>query len=326
MIITRSPLRITLGGGGTDLPSYYKRKGGFSLSAAIDKYVYISIHRTFQKGFFLKYSNYEKRKEIHQISHPLIREALYETKTKSNNLEIGSQSDIPAGTGLGSSASFTTALLKGLFINNHKEISKRSLAELACKIEIINLQEPVGKQDQYITSHGGIKSFYFSKNGNVKIVDNSIKKKVIKVLEKRLLLYFTGFSRKSSAILKEQNDKTKKNEAQIIENLDFIKDLGIESLKSLEKGNLDEFCRIMKEHWNFKKKRSRKMSNSYIDSYYDYALSKGAKAGKVVGAGGGGFLMFYTENKKKLQYALSKKKINEINFNFDYEGTKVLVR
>ena len=325
MIITRSPLRITLGGGGTDLPSYYKKNEGFTLSAAINKYVYISIHKTFQKGFFLKYSIFEKKKKIGQIKHPLIRETLKEIKFKNDNLEIGSQADIPAGTGLGSSASFTTALLKGLYLNQDKDISKNQLAELASKIEINNLNEPVGKQDQYIATYGGIKVFHFLKNGKVKISKNIIKKEYIKILEKKLLLFFTGFSRKSTAILKEQNDKIKDNNKEMINNLDFIKDLGIKSLKSIQKGNLDEFCRIMNEHWLFKKKRSKKMSNSFINSCYDYALLNGAKAGKIVGAGGGGFLMFYSDNKKKLQNAL-KKKIIEIDFKFDYEGTKIMVR
>ena len=326
MIITRSPLRITLGGGGTDLPSYYKNKEGFTLSAAINKYVYISIHKTFQKGFYLKYSHFEKRKTIDQIKHPLIKEALKEAKIKDNNLEIGSQADIPAGTGLGSSGSFTTSLLKGLFLIKNKNISNNYLAELASKIEINNLGEPVGKQDQYIAAYGGIKVFRFLRNGTVKISKNIIKDNLIKILEKKLLLFFTGFSRKSNVILKEQNDKTKSNSKEMIKNLDFIKELGIQSLQSLQKGNFDEFCTIMNEHWLFKKERSKKMSNTYINSCYDYALKNGAKAGKIVGAGGGGFLMFYSDKKEKLQKALNKKKTSEINFKFDFEGTKIMVK
>ena len=326
MIITRSPLRITLGGGGTDLPSYYKLKNGFTFSAAINKYVYINIHKTFQDGFYLKYSSFEKVKKINKIKHPLIREALKESKLINKNLEIGSQADIPAGTGLGSSASFTTALLKGLYISQNKDLSKNNLAELASKIEIKKLNDPVGKQDQYIASHGGIKVFEFLKNGKVKILKNNIGKKNIKILEKNLLLFFTGFSRKSTAILKEQNDKTKINSEAMINNLDYIKELGVKSLESVKKGNFNEFCKLMNEHWYFKKERSSKMSNSFINSCYDFALSNGADAGKVVGAGGGGFLMFYSRNKKKLQKALKKKGLNEVDFIFDYEGTKVMVK
>lgn len=326
MIITRSPLRITLGGGGTDLPSYYKYNEGFTLSAAINKYVYINIHKTFQQGFYLKYSSYEKKKKIEQIKHPLIREALKEADIKTHNLEIGSHADIPAGTGLGSSASFTTALLKGLYLSQNKNISNNDLAELASKIEINNLNEPVGKQDQYIATYGGVKVFRFLKNGKVKISNNIIKKNFLNVLEEKLFLFFTGFSRKSITILKEQNNQTKKNNQMMIDNLDFVKSLGIESLKSLQKGNFSEFCKIMNEHWLFKKKRSKKMSNSFINLCYDYALKNGAKAGKVVGAGGGGFLMFYSDNKKKLKNALKKKNITEIDFKFDFEGTKILVK
>lgn len=326
MIITRSPLRITLGGGGTDLPSYYKKNEGFTLTAAINKYVYINIHKTFQKGFYLKYSNFEKTSKIEKIKHPLIRESLKEVKIKNNNLEIGSQADIPAGTGLGSSASFTTALLKGLYLSQNKDVSKRDLAELASKIEISNLNEPVGKQDQYIASYGGIKVFRFMKNGKVIISKNIINEDLTKILERKLLLFFTGFSRKSTAILKEQNDKTNKKNNLMIQNLNFIKELGVKSLIAIKKGNFDEFCRIMNEHWMFKKKRSHKMSNTFINSCYDYALKNGAKAGKVVGAGGGGFLMFYSDNKIKLQKALKNKKLSEIDFKFDNEGTKVMVR
>jgi len=326
MIITRSPLRITLGGGGTDLPSYYKLKNGFTFSAAINKYVYINIHKTFQEGFYLKYSSFEKVKKINEIKHPLIREALKEFKLINKNLEIGSQADIPAGTGLGSSASFTTAFLKGLYISQNKDISKNSLAELASKIEINKLNDPVGKQDQYIASHGGLKIFNFLKNGKVKILKTNIKKKYVNNLENNLLLFFTGFSRKSTEILKEQNDKTKINSQKMIQNLDYIKELGIKSLESIRNGNFNEFCKIMNEHWIFKKERSNKMSNLFINQCYEYALSNGAEAGKVVGAGGGGFLMFYSKNKQKLQKALKKKGLNEVDFKFDYEGTKVMVK
>ena len=326
MIISRSPLRITLGGGGTDLPSYYKKNSGFTLSAAINKYVYIAIHKTFEDGFFLKYSNYENKKEINTIKHPLIREALKITKTKDKNLQIVSIADIPAGTGLGSSASFTTALLKGLYYNQNKDISKKDLAEQASKIEINILKEPVGKQDQYIASHGGLRIFKYLRNGNVKILKTNIKKEIINNLEKNLVLYFTGFSRKSSVILNEQDIKTKRKNNEMIKNLDFVKQLGIDSLKSLQKGDFKEFCRILREHWEYKKKRSAKMSNSYINFCYDYALKNGAMAGKLVGAGGGGFLMLYTQNKKKLHNFLKKKKIKKIDFKFDYNGTKILAK
>ena len=229
MIIVRSPLRITLGGGGTDLPSYYEKFGGFLISAAIDRYVYITLHRTFQPGFIIKYSLMEKTQQINKIKHPIIRESLKLLGMDNNYLEIASMADIPAGTGLGSSGSFTTALLKALHAYNHNLIHPEELAQQACDIEINKLKEPIGEQDQYIAAYGGITCFEFKKNGKVKAYPLKIEKEVLYGLEDNLLLFFTGYTRSASNILKEQHHKSKANDKAMIDNLHFVKELGIET-------------------------------------------------------------------------------------------------
>ena len=325
MIITRSPLRITLGGGGTDLESYYSKHGGFLISAAIDKYVYITVNKPFIPEFFLKYSRIENTKDIDSIEHPIIRESLKEINPNIKQLEITSIANIPAGTGLGSSGSFTTALLKALNHYENNILSKSELAEQACKIEIEKLKEPIGKQDQYIAAHGGITCFEFCKNGEVKVSPLKISKETLHDLEDNLLLFFTGYSRSASAILKDQNDKSKSSDEDMISNLHFVKELGLKSKEALENGDLKKFGELMNVHWEHKKKRSGNMSNPKIDEWYNLALQNGAIGGKLIGAGGGGFLMFYTEEKSKLRKALTEAGLDEVRFKFDFEGTKIIV-
>src|SRR3954471_2104384 len=245
MIITRSPLRISLGGGGTDLPSYYRNHGGFLIAAAIDKYVYITVHRRFVDGFLLKYSHLEEVETIDEIQHPIIREALKLAGVQERNLEIASMADIPAGTGLGSSGSFTTGLLKALHALRKNLVHPSELAEQACCIELEKLGEPIGKQDQYIAAYGGITCFHFLPDGRVEAAPLKISEETLFNLEDNLLLFFTGYARSASAILKEQNDKSKKADPAMAENLHFIKDLGKQSQKALEAGNLDEFAQLM---------------------------------------------------------------------------------
>ena len=325
MIITRSPLRITLGGGGTDLESYYSKHGGFLISAAIDKYVYITVNKPFIPEFFLKYSRIENTKDIDSIEHPIIRESLKEINPNIKQLEITSIANIPAGTGLGSSGSFTTALLKALNHYENNILSQSELAEQACKIEIEKLMEPIGKQDQYIAAHGGITCFEFCKNGEVKVSPLKISKETLHDLEDNLLLFFTGYSRSASAILKDQNDKSKSSDEDMISNLHFVKELGLKSKEALENGDLKKFGELMNVHWEHKKKRSGNMSNPKIDEWYNLALQNGDIGGKLIGAGGGGFLMFYTEEKSKLRKALTEAGLDEVRFKFDFEGTKIIV-
>ena len=324
MIITRSPLRISLGGGGTDLPSYYGEHSGFLIAAAIDKYVYINLHRRFVDGFLLKYSSLEEAATIDEIKHPIIREALKLVDIQERNLEITSMADIPAGTGLGSSGSFTTALLKALHALKKNLVHPAELAEQACCIELEKLGEPIGKQDQYISAYGGITSFRFSRDGQVEAAPLKLSEETLFNLEDNLLLFFTGYARSASAILKEQDDKSRKADSAMTENLHFIKELGTQSQKALEAGDLEEFARLMDLHWQRKKERSKGMSNPEINACYDCAMANGALGGKIIGAGGGGFLMFYAGDKIKLRHAMREKGLTEVRFRFDFEGTQIL--
>ena len=324
MIITRSPLRVSLGGGGTDLPSYYSEHGGFVMAGAIDKYVYINIHSRFVDGFLLKYSHMEEAESIDAIRHPIIRETLRLLEIGSRNLEITSMADIPAGTGLGSSGSFTTALLKGLHAYKKNLIHPYELAEQACHVEIDVLKEPIGKQDQYIAAYGGITCFEFRKDGGVSASPLAISEETLFNLEDNLLLFFTGYSRSASAILKEQDDRSRRADAEMTENLHFIKNLAFSTKQALEAGNLQEFGRLMNVHWESKKRRSVGMSNAKIDDWYQCALDNGASGGKLIGAGGGGFLMFYAEDKTRLRRALREQGLKEVRFRFDFEGTRIV--
>ena len=324
MIIVRSPLRISIAGGGTDIPSYYKINESFFISAAINKYIYISITKPFEKGIYLKYSKSEKVKNIKQIKHDIIREVLL-NNFKTDQIEITTLTDIPAKTGLGSSGSFTTGLIKGLHSFKKKFIEKIHLAELACDIEINKLKQPSGKQDQYISTYGGISEFKINKSGKVFPKSLNLKNDIIDKLEDNLLLFFTGFSRNSSNILSDQNKKTIQKDKTIISNLNYVKDLAKEIKKSLVKGELKNFGKLMNEHWIYKLSRSKKMSNSIINNYYDYALKNSAVGGKLVGAGGGGFLLFYSETPNRLRQALKKTKLEEVRFKFDFEGVKQIL-
>ncbi len=325
MIISRSPLRISLGGGGTDLPSYYLENEGFLIAAAIDKYVYTTVTKPFTKGIFLKYSKLEKTDHVNKIQHNIIRESLKELKILENQIEITTLADIPSGTGLGSSGSFTNALIKSLFTYQRKHIDPLTLAEISCKIEIENLNHPSGKQDQYISSFGGLTSFQFFKNNDVKVEPLNVDEKTINNLEDKLLLFFTGFTRKSESLLLDQKNKSLSNNQEMLENLNFVKKLGIKSKTALEKGDLNLFGNIMNEHWEFKKLRTQGMTNNDIDNWYSLAIKNGAVGGKVVGAGGGGFLMFLASDPDKLRNAMSKEGLQEVRFRFDFEGTKILM-
>lgn len=324
MLITRSPLRISLGGGGTDLPSYYRQHSGFLIAAAIDKYVYITLHQTFVPELIIKYSKLERVLSVQEIEHPIIREALLLTGLETPSLEITSMADIPAGTGLGSSGSFTTALLKAFHAHKKNLVHPAELAEQACEIELNRLREPIGKQDQYIAAFGGITCFKFHPDDRVEAWPLKISEETRFNLEDNLLLFFTGYSRSASSILKEQDERSKRADQEMIENLHFVKELGWQSQAALEAGDLPEFGRLMDVHWQRKKERSSEMSNRHINDWYECAMANGALGGKLIGAGGGGFLMFYAEEKARLRHALRLKGLTEVRFNFDFEGTKIL--
>lgn len=325
MIIARSPLRITLGGGGTDLASYYEDHEGFLIAAAIDKYVYVTVMRPFTEGIFLKYSQLEHAQKILEVKHPIIREALGLMNFRTPQIEITTLADIPAGTGLGSSGSFTTALLKALYTHRKRHINQEELAELACHIEIDLLGEPIGKQDQYIAAVGGLTCFTFQKDGGVIATPLKISMKTMFDLEDNLLLFFTGFSRSASGILKDQKVKSQQNDADMIANLHYVKDLGFRSKEALENGDTILFGELMHEHWEHKKRRSGGMSNSQIDGWYQMAMNNGAIGGKLVGAGGGGFLMFMAKDRNKLRETMACAGLEEVRFKFDFEGAKAMM-
>ena len=325
VIIARSPLRISLGGGGTDLPSYYEQHTGFLIAAAIDKYVCITLHDTFVPDLIVKYSKLERVPTASQLEHPIIREAFALLGMNGHSLELTSMADIPAGTVLGSSGSFTTALLKALHAWKKDLVHPAELAAEACEIELNRLHEPIGKQDQYIAAYGGITCFKFLPGGQVEAWPLKIAEETLYNLEDNLLLFFTGYARSASSILKEQNDKSKAADPTMMENLHFVKDLGLQSQRALEGGDLHEFARLMDVHWQRKKQRSGNMSNSAINDWYDLAMAHGALGGKLIGAGGGGFLMFYADDKTRLRQAMRQAGLKEVRFKFDFEGTKLLI-
>ena len=326
MIITRSPLRISLGGGGTDLPSYYREHGGFLLAGAIDKYVYITLHQTFVPELIVKYSKLERVTRVEDLEHPIVREAMRLVGVEAPGLELTSMADIPAGTGLGSSGSFTTALLKALHAHRKNLVHPAELAEEACHIEIDRLGEPIGKQDQYIAAFGGLTCFRFHPDGRVEAWPLKVSQETLFNLEDNLLLFFTGYARSASKILKEQDDKSKRSDPAMTENLHFVKELGLQSQRALETGDLEGFARLMDVHWQRKKERSGGMSNPQINAWYDHAMAHGALGGKLIGAGGGGFLMFYAADKTRLRHALREKGMEEVRFRFDFEGTQTVLR
>jgi len=325
MIIARSPLRITLGGGGTDLASYYEDYEGFLIAGAINKYVYVTVLRPFTEGIFLKYSKLENIQKILEVEHPIIREALSLLKFKTPQIEITTLADIPAGTGLGSSGSFTTALLKALYAHRKQHLHQEELAQLACHIEIDRLGEPIGKQDQYIAAMGGLTCFTFRRDGSVKSTPLKVSMETMFDLEDNLLLFFTGFSRSAGSILKDQKDRSQKNDKDMISNLHYVKELGLRSKEALESGNCLQFGALMNEHWEHKKQRSHGMSNEQIDEWYRIAMDNGAVGGKLVGAGGGGFLMFMAKDRNLLRHAMTKVGLEEVRFSFDFEGTKIVM-
>jgi D-glycero-alpha-D-manno-heptose-7-phosphate kinase len=323
LIIVRSPLRITLGGGGTDLPSYYRGHEGFVVAAAIDKYVYVTVTRPFSAGIYLKYSALEHVAEVAQVRHPMIRAALALQGPATPQIEITTLADIPAGTGLGSSASFSTALLKGLHAFRHRLVHPRELAELACHLEIDVLAEPVGKQDQYIAAFGGLTCFTFHKDERVTAEPLGVSTNTMFDLEDNLLLFFTGFSRKGGDVLRDQNDRAQSPE--MLRNLHYVKELGYRSKVALESGNLVLLGELMHEQWEHKKQRSDRSSNLQIDAWYALARNNGAVGGKLVGAGGGGFLMFYATDRNRLRRTMGDAGLQEVRFRFDFEGTKVIL-
>ena len=324
MIIARTPLRISIGGGGSDLPSYYEQFGSFFISAAIDKYIYIGINKTFTNEYFIRYSSQERVTDPAQIQHPIMREAI--KLHGLGPLEIVSLADIPAGTGLGSSGAFTVGLLRAIYAYKRELVTTSSLAEEACHIEMNLLHEPVGKQDQYIAAFGGLTCFEIEKNGQVTVSPLAIKNPAMHDLEDHLMLFFTGYSRSASTLLADQKIKSQAADDDMIKNIHFVVELGREIKKALIAGDNRAFANLMHEHWLRKRKRSTGMSNDNINRWYDAAMANGALGGKLVGAGGGGFLLFYAADPKGVRDAMAREGLEEVRFKFDYDGSTVLIR
>ena len=327
MIIARAPLRITLGGGATDLKSYYSKHGGFLIAAGINRYCTIMASRRFYDSIRLSYSQMEICDCVDQIQHRIFREALKLAEIRKR-IELHSTSDVPANSGLGSSSTFTVALLNALYTYKGNFVSKSELAEKACYIEIEKLGEPIGKQDQYMAAFGGITCLTFEKNGDVLVKPLQLSDEALDQLESNLLFFFTGKERSSSEILLEQDEKSKSNNSEMEQNLHQVKDIGLRTKKYLEEGKVDMLGELLHEHWQLKKKRSKKMTDPFIDECYEVALKHGALGGKLMGAGGGGFFMFYCPNGKQkaaVSEALKKMGLRRERFNFDWEGTRVLL-
>ncbi len=326
MIVTRTPLRISIGGGGTDLPSYYREFGGFVISAAIRKYVYISINRAFFPGYNLKYSVIETAQSIEEIRHPLIREALQMHRVP-DHLDIVSLADVPAGTGLGSSGSFLVGLLHALHAYKRSPVSREQLAREAVEIEMERLKEPVGKQDQYIASYGGLLCQTYHPDESVEVRPLQLSDDAALALRDSLMLFFVGSTRAASELLKDQKEKSEKRDQDMIDSLHFTKQLGQEIGKALEAGDVDRYGPMMHEHWMRKRSRSSGMSSGRIDELYDLARNKGgASGGKLVGAGGAGFLLFQTNDRRRLRNAMTAAGLRETAIDFDLDGSTVLFR
>jgi D-glycero-alpha-D-manno-heptose-7-phosphate kinase len=307
MLITRTPLRISIGGGGTDLPSFYRQGEGFVISAAINKYMFIGLNRTFTDDYLLKYSGLERRGTIDEIEHSIVRE-VFRRHGVEPGVEMVSLADIPSGTGLGSSGAFTVGLLRALYAFKREHVTAGALAEEAAHIEIDVLGEPVGKQDQYIAAFGGLTCFEFHGDDRVTVTPLAISQDTLHDLEERLLLFFTGYSRAAGS------------------NLQATMALGHEIRAALEGGRPERFGELMHEHWERKRKRSKGMSNGEIDGWYRAGLDSGAIGGKLVGAGTGGFLMFYATDPRALRSAMAEQGLQETRFSFDLDGSAVIVR
>jgi D-glycero-alpha-D-manno-heptose-7-phosphate kinase len=319
VIFSRAPLRISLGGGGTDLPSYYREHEGFLVSGAIDKYVYMLIHTVFQHRYLMKYAQTEMVDEVSEIRHPILREAL-QRYWRGNPLEIASVADVPAGTGMGSSGAFTVCLLKALAQARSTSITPGALAEAASEIEIEILKEPVGKQDTYVAAHGGICSYTFHPDGSVDVVPLELKPETLRQLRENLLLFYTGEARAASAVLSDQDERSRRGDKEMLKNLHKTKEMGYLSRDLLLAGDLESYAELMHEHWENKRRRSPGMASEHIDRLYTLARRSGAIGGKLVGAGGGGFLLVYARRPSDTRQAMAAAGSQEIVFDFEFGG------
>lgn len=322
MIISRAPVRISMGGGGTDLPSYYEKHEGFLLAASINKYVHILLNKRFEESVRLSYSETEIVDNIKDIKHGIFRSSLKYTGV-NKQVEIISVADVPSNCGLGTSSTFTVSLLSALFSHKREYMSLHELAECACNIEINILKEPIGKQDQYAAVFGGFNGYTFHKDGSVTVEPVKISDGALMELQSNMFLFYLNKKRSAGDILKVQNKKTKDNNKDVLNRLHKIKEIGLHTKKIFEKDKINEFGELLHEHWLIKKGISKKISDPFIDEVYETAIKNGAVGGKVIGAGGGGFLLFYCPyEKSKLLTAMKKFGLTPTWFSFEREGVK----
>lgn len=326
MKIARAPLRITLGGGGTDLPGYYEKHGGFLIAGAINKYIYMTGSlRPFDKKYWLSYSKLEVCDSVEQIQHDMLRQALAKYKLPTG-VELHSVSELPGGSGLGSSGAFLVCALHLLNAFEKKEMTRQDLAELASRIEMVELGRSCGKQDQYSAAFGGIVALEIAKDGRVTVEDLRLAPSTVKRLENNLLMYHTGFSRDANDLLKRQSRKLASEEGDAVSRMMKIKDIGYRSRDCLVSGDLDGFGRLLHEHWELKRSMQSEMSNPRIDEVYALALENGSLGGKLIGAGGGGFLMFYVpaDRHRPFQAAMERAGLLELDWRFSFSGCETI--
>jgi D-glycero-alpha-D-manno-heptose-7-phosphate kinase len=325
MIVSRAPVRFSLGGGGTDLPSYASQHGGFIVAAAIDKYIFVAASRRYKEAIRLAYSKTEDVDSVDKIEHRIYREALKLTNVTSG-IEIHSFADVPANSGLGSSSTFTVALLNALHTYKRNFVSTDRLAEDACTIEIEKLKEPIGKQDQYISAYGGITAFTFNTDGSVEVKPVPMRPEVVDDFETSLMIFYTGIERAASSVLGDQAKQIVNNVDDTVGRMHRIKALGYETLRILSSGNIDPYGELLHEHWTNKRKVSSKMSDPTIDEHYDAALKAGAIGGKLMGAGGGGFFMFYVRagERRRVHDAMVARGLRPLRFRFDFDGARII--
>jgi D-glycero-alpha-D-manno-heptose-7-phosphate kinase len=319
VIFSRAPLRVSLGGGGTDLPSYYSEHGGFVVAGAIDKYVYMLIHTEFQRQWRMKYSETEEVDDVSDIRHPILRETLLR-RWNGNPLEIASVADVPAGTGMGSSGAYVVCLIKGLAHARRIATTPAVLAEAACEIEIEVVGDPVGKQDQYVAAHGGICTYTYKPDGTVEVEPLELDPSTLSRLRNQMLLFYTGGIRSASTILNDQRIRSEAADPVMLENLHHTKGLGVRSADALQNGDLDGYAEVMHEHWEYKRERSPGMSSERIDQLYALARRNGVIGGKLVGAGGGGFLLLYTRRPEETRETMTASGVQELLFDFEFDG------
>jgi D-glycero-alpha-D-manno-heptose-7-phosphate kinase len=325
MIITKTPFRVTLGGGGTDLPSFYREHEGFVLAVAIDKYMYLNVNTPIlDDAIRVQYNRTELVRHVDDVQHTLAREALHHFHIE-NGIEIVSVADIPAGTGLGSSSCYLVGLLNAMHSLTQTPTSPDRLAEEACYIELERLRKPIGKQDQYMAAFGGLTALHIEKDGRVKATRLSLSVELLEALESNMLLFYTGAARDATEILEQQDSHTKNRTNAVVESLCEIKSIGIDIRDAIVHGNLHRFGELLDVHWQTKKRLSGGISTRQIDAWYELAKQSGAIGGKICGAGGGGFLMLYCEqNKPGIREAMRHAGLHELSFRFEFEGSKVV--